>query len=99
MDWIAFSSSLDQAGHVPRTALDVALLHEIIAGHDPRDATSSCPSPQVVNAARSGEVKGMKIGVVKELNGDGYRFRPLALEESLELLAAAGAEIVEVSLP
>ena len=98
---IAFSSSLDQAGPCARTVLDAALLHEAIAGHDPRDSTSiNAPVPQVVNAARSGDVKGMKIGVVKELNGDGYQAGVrMRFEESLELLAAAGAEIVEVSAP
>ena len=98
---VAFSSSLDQAGPCARTVLDTALLHEAIAGHDPRDATSiNAPVPQVVAAAKSGDVKGMKIGVVKELNGDGYQPGVRArFEESLELLAKAGAEIVEVSGP
>lgn len=98
---VAFSSSLDQAGPCARTVLDAALLHEVIAGHDPRDATSiDAPVPQVVNAARSGDVKGMKIGVVKELNGHGYQAGVRSrFEESLELLAKAGAEIVEVSCP
>ena len=98
---IAFSSSLDQAGPCARTVLDAALLHEAIAGHDPKDSTSiNAPVPQVVKAAKSGDVKGMKIGVVKELNGDGYQSGVRTrFEESLELLAAAGAEIVEVSAP
>lgn len=98
---IAFSSSLDQAGPCARTVLDAALLHEAIAGHDPKDSTSiNAPVPQVVVAAKSGDVKGMKIGVVRELNGDGYQSGVrLRFEESLELLAAAGAEIVEVSAP
>ena len=98
---VAFSSSLDQAGPCARTVLDTALLHEAIAGHDAKDATSiNAPVPQVVAAAKSGDVKGMKIGVVKELNGDGYQPGVRArFEESLELLAKAGAEIVEVSCP
>ena len=98
---IAFSSSLDQAGPCARTVLDAALLHEVIAGHDSRDATSiDAPVPQVVNAAKSGDIKGMKIGVVKELNGDGYQAGVrLRFEESLEILAKAGAEIVEVACP
>lgn len=98
---IAFSSSLDQAGPCARNVLDAALLHEAIAGHDPKDSTSiNAPVPQVVAAAKTGDVKGMKIGVVKELNGDGYQSGVrLRFEESLELLAAAGAEIVEVSAP
>ena len=98
---IAFSSSLDQAGPCARNVLDAALLHEAIAGHDPKDSTSiNAVVPRVVEAAKSGDVKGMKIGVVKELNGDGYQSGVrLRFEESLELLAAAGAEIVEVSAP
>jgi aspartyl-tRNA(Asn)/glutamyl-tRNA(Gln) amidotransferase subunit A len=98
---IAFSSSLDQAGPCARTVLDAALLHEAIAGHDPKDSTSiNAPVPQVVNAAKSGDVKGMKIGVVKELNGEGYQSGVRTrFDESLELLAAAGAEIIEVSAP
>jgi aspartyl-tRNA(Asn)/glutamyl-tRNA(Gln) amidotransferase subunit A len=98
---IAFSSSLDQAGPCGRTVLDTAYLHEAIAGHDPRDATSiSQPVPAVVAAAKSGDVKGMKIGVVKELNGEGYQAGVRKrFEESLEILAANGAEIVEVSCP
>ena len=98
---IAFSSSLDQAGPCARTVLDAALLHEAIAGYDPKDSTSiNAPVPQVVKAAKSGDVKGMKIGVVKELNGEGYQSGVrIRFEESLELLAAAGAEIIEVSAP
>jgi aspartyl-tRNA(Asn)/glutamyl-tRNA(Gln) amidotransferase subunit A len=63
------------------------------------DSTSiNAPVPPVVAAAKSGSVKGMKIGVIKELQGDGYQPGVLKLfNESLELLAAQGAEIVEVS--
>ena len=54
---VAFSSSLDQAGPCARTVLDAALLHEAIAGHDPKDSTSiNAPVPQVVAAAKSGDV-------------------------------------------
>jgi aspartyl-tRNA(Asn)/glutamyl-tRNA(Gln) amidotransferase subunit A len=90
---------LDQAGPGARTVLDAALLHEVIAGHDVKDSTSiDAPVPQVVLAAKSGDIKRMKIGVVKELNGDGYQAGVRSrFEESLELLAKAGAEIVEVS--
>ncbi len=98
---IAFSSSLDQAGPCARTVLDAALLHEVMAGHDPKDATSiNAPVPQVVHAAKNGNVKGVKIGYVKELNGEGYQAGVRSrFEESLELLAKAGAELVEVSCP
>jgi aspartyl-tRNA(Asn)/glutamyl-tRNA(Gln) amidotransferase subunit A len=65
------------------------------------DSTSiDAPVPDVVGAARSGDVRGMRVGVVKELGGEGYapgveqRF-----SESVELLASLGADIVEVSCP
>jgi len=65
---IAYSSSLDQAGPFGRTVLDTALLHEVMAGHDAKDATSiKAPVPAVVASAKSGDVKGMKIGVIKQL--------------------------------
>jgi aspartyl-tRNA(Asn)/glutamyl-tRNA(Gln) amidotransferase subunit A len=98
---IAYSSSLDQVGPFARTVLDTALLHEAIAGHDERDSTSiNAPVPQVVAAAKSGDVKGMKIGVIKELSGSGFQAGVLArFNESLDLLVANGAEIVEVSCP
>ena len=98
---VAMASSLDQAGPCARTVLDAALLHQVIAGHDPYDSTSiDAPVPDVVAAARSGDISGMKIGVVKELSGEGYapgveqRFA-----EAVDLLAGLGAEIVEVSCP
>ena len=70
---VAMASSLDQAGPCARTVLDAALLHQVIAGHDPCDSTSiDAPVPDVVAAARSGDVSGMKIGVVTELSGEGY---------------------------
>ena len=98
---IAYSSSLDQAGPFGRTVLDTAMLHEIIAGHDPKDATSlNVPVPAVVAAAKSGDVKGLKIGVIKQLQGKGYQAGVLArFNESLEILSSLGAEIVEVDCP
>jgi len=98
---IAYSSSLDQAGPFGRTVLDTALLHEIISGHDPKDATSiSAPVPAVVHAARNGDVKGVKIGVIKQLQGEGYQKGVQArFDESLQTLASLGAEIVEVDCP
>ncbi|WP_262104043.1 Asp-tRNA(Asn)/Glu-tRNA(Gln) amidotransferase subunit GatA [Arthrobacter sp. Marseille-P9274] len=98
---IAMASSLDQIGPVSRTVLDSALLHEVIGGHDPHDSTSlTDPVGALAEAARNGDVRGLRIGVVRELQGEGYdagvqeRF-----DESLELLRGAGAEIVEVSCP
>ena len=96
---VAFSSSLDQAGPCARTVLDAAYLHEAIGGYDRMDSTSiNEPVPPVVAAAKDGNVKGMKIGVIKELQGDGYQPGVLKLfNQSLEVLASLGAEIVEVS--
>ncbi len=101
---IALASSLDQAGPVTRTVLDSALLHELIGGHDPRDSTSIPePLPALVEAARrgaTGDLTGVRVGVVRELGGEGYQAGVRArFEESLDLLRRAGAEIVEVSCP
>ncbi|MFZ8872412.1 MAG: Asp-tRNA(Asn)/Glu-tRNA(Gln) amidotransferase subunit GatA [Candidatus Nanopelagicaceae bacterium] len=98
---VAFSSSLDQAGPCARNVLDAAYLHEVIGGYDPMDSTSiNAPIPPVVEAAKSGSVKGMKIGVIKELQGEGYQAGVLKrFNESLEELSKLGAEIVEVSCP
>ena len=98
---IALASSLDQAGPCTRTVLDAALLHEVIAGHDPLDSTSiDQPVPPVVEAARRADVNGLRIGVVTELGGEGFDPEIVArFEESLDLLRGAGAEIVEVSCP
>ncbi|MGH8986403.1 MAG: Asp-tRNA(Asn)/Glu-tRNA(Gln) amidotransferase subunit GatA, partial [Acidimicrobiia bacterium] len=98
---VAFSSSLDQAGPFARTVLDAALLHAAIAGHDPLDSTSiDAPVPPVVAAAREGDVSGLRVGVVKELSGEGYqRGVEQRFHESVELLRELGAEVVEVSCP
>jgi aspartyl-tRNA(Asn)/glutamyl-tRNA(Gln) amidotransferase subunit A len=98
---VAFSSSLDQAGPFARTVVDTALLHSVIAGHDPRDSTSiKEPVPDVVGAALSADVLNMRIGVVRELSGEGYQPGVQArFDEAVELLRAQGAEIVEISCP
>jgi aspartyl-tRNA(Asn)/glutamyl-tRNA(Gln) amidotransferase subunit A len=98
---VAMASSLDQAGPVTRTVLDAALLHELIAGHDPMDSTSIPePVPAVVAAARRADVKGLRIGIVTELGGEGFQPGVRArFDEAVELLASAGAEVVEVSIP
>ena len=98
---VAFSSSLDQAGPCARTVLDAALLHEVIAGHDPRDSTSiNAPVPPVVEAARRADVKGLRIGVVRELQGEGYEPGVTArFEEAVEILRGLGATVTEISCP
>ena len=98
---IACASSLDQAGPCARNLMDAALLHEVIAGHDPRDATSiDQPVPAVVEAAGRREIRGMKIGVVREFAGDGYDPGVEAsVRAAIDLLTELGAEVVEVSCP
>jgi len=101
---IAFSSSLDQAGPLGRTVLDAALLHEVIGGHDPCDSTSiAAPVPPVVAAAREGaraDLTGVRVGVVRELGGEGYQAGVLAsFEAAVEVLRRLGATVVEVSCP
>ena len=98
---VAFSSSLDQAGPCARNILDAAYLHEVIGGYDPLDSTSiNAPLPPLVQAAKNASVTGMKIGVIKELQGEGYQAGVLKrFNEGLEELAKLGAEIVEVSCP
>ncbi|NYI06542.1 Asp-tRNA(Asn)/Glu-tRNA(Gln) amidotransferase subunit GatA [Allostreptomyces psammosilenae] len=98
---VAFSSSLDQGGPCARTVLDTALLHEAIAGHDPMDSTSiDAPVPPVVEAARAGDVRGLRVGVVKEFGGEGYQAGvEQRFHEAVELLSSLGAEVVEVSCP
>ncbi|MFN6555069.1 Asp-tRNA(Asn)/Glu-tRNA(Gln) amidotransferase subunit GatA [Mycolicibacterium septicum] len=101
---IACASSLDQGGPCARTVLDTALLHQVIAGHDPRDSTSvDAPVPDVVGAARAGaagDLKGVRVGVVKQLRGEGYQ--PGVLESfnaAVAQLTALGAEVTEVDCP
>ena len=101
---VAMANSLDQAGPVTRTVLDAALLHEIIGGHDPLDSTSiDEPVPPVHEAARagaSGDLSGLRVGVVAELGGEGYQ--PGVQErfdQAVELLVGAGAEVVQVTCP
>jgi aspartyl-tRNA(Asn)/glutamyl-tRNA(Gln) amidotransferase subunit A len=98
---IALASSLDQAGPVTRTVLDAALLHDVIVGHDPLDSTSIDTTwPSMADAARHGDVSGLRVGVVKELGGEGYQAGVLSrFAESVELMTKAGAEVVEVSCP
>jgi aspartyl-tRNA(Asn)/glutamyl-tRNA(Gln) amidotransferase subunit A len=98
---VALASSLDQAGPCARTVMDAALLQAAIGGHDPRDSTSIPePMPDVVAAAARADVRGLRIGLVRELTGEGYqagveqRFR-----EAVEILEHLGAGVVEVSCP
>ena len=101
---VAFSSSLDQGGPVARTVLDAALLHEVIGGYDPLDSTSiDEPVPPVVQAAQAGatgDLTGIRVGVVSQFRGDGYQPGVLrAFEVAVSRLRELGAQIVDVSCP
>ena len=98
---IAMASSLDTPGPCARTVLDAALLHAVIAGYDPRDSTSiNAPVPDVVAAAQRADVRGLRVGLVRELGGEGYQAGvSQRFAEAVELLEALGAEVVEVSCP
>ena len=102
---VACASSLDQGGPTARTVLDTALLHEVIAGHDERDSTSTDqPIADVVAAAKAGaagDLSGVKVGVVKQFDRtEGYQAGVLdSFHEAVDKLKAAGAEVVEVDCP
>lgn len=101
---IAAASSLDQAGPCARSVLDAALLHEVIAGYDPRDSTSiDTPVRPMVAAARAGaagDLKGVRVGIVKELYSDSLNAGVGgSFDAAVEQLKALGADVVEVSCP
>jgi aspartyl-tRNA(Asn)/glutamyl-tRNA(Gln) amidotransferase subunit A len=97
---VAFASSLDQAGPIARTVRDAAILLRSMAGHDPKDTTSVNRAVPDYEAAIGTSVKGMKIGIPREYRLDGM---PAEIEElwteGAAWLKAAGAELVDVSLP
>ncbi len=97
---IAFASSLDQIGPFTRTAEDAAYVLQAISGHDPFDSTSA-PEPvdDFVSGLERG-VKGLRIGVVRDLSQEGLDPEVKRLvEAAIATLEGAGAEVVEVSLP
>ncbi len=102
---VAMASSLDQIGPVTRTVADAAALTELIGGHDPLDSTSlDEPVPPLAEAvasvAAAGTIPGLRVGVVKELTGEGYQAEvQAAFDATVATLREAGAEIVEVSCP
>jgi aspartyl-tRNA(Asn)/glutamyl-tRNA(Gln) amidotransferase subunit A len=97
---VAFASSLDQAGPFARCVEDAAGLQMLIQGHDPRDSTSVPDAPpDLLTGLRDG-VDGLRIGVVTELQGEGYEPGvAAAFAAALARFERLGASIVEVSLP
>jgi aspartyl-tRNA(Asn)/glutamyl-tRNA(Gln) amidotransferase subunit A len=97
---VAFASSLDQAGPFARTVRDTAILLRSMAGHDPKDTTSVDRAVPDFEAAIGRSVKGLRIGIPKEYRLDGMSSEIDRLwSQGAEWLKAAGAELVEVSLP
>jgi len=97
---IAFASSLDQVGPFGRAVADCAALLGVIAGHDPRDSTSlDAPVPDY-EAALTGDIRGLRVGVPREYFIEGIAPEvEAAVRAAIDDLAALGAEVVEVSLP
>ena len=97
---VAFASSLDQAGPLARNVRDAAIMLKSMAGHDPKDSTSANLAVPDFEAALTGDVRGMRIGVPKEYRIDGM---PSEIEtlwsNGIEMMRDAGAEIVDISLP
>jgi len=97
---VAFASSLDQAGTITRDVRDGAIMLECMAGFDPKDSTSVDMSVPNFEAALTGDIRGMKIGIPKEYYLDGMPADIEALwHKGIEWMKSAGAEIVDISLP
>lgn len=96
---VAFASSLDQAGPVAKTVQDAALMMQVMASHDDKDATSVQTNIPDYLAQLTGQVKGLRVGIpqeyVQNLNAEAQR----TLNQGIEWLKAQGASIQEVSLP
>ena len=97
---IAFASSLDQAGPLTRSVRDAAIMMESMAGYDPKDSTSTNVPVPNYEAALSGDIRGLKVGIPKEYRVDGM---PGEIEklwsQGIDWLKSAGAQIVDISLP
>lgn len=97
---IAFASSLDQIGPFARCVEDAATLLEVISGVDPKDSTSLNIPVEPYSKLLNGDIKGMKIGYIKELFGEGLeKDVQKSLQDAIETYKSLGAEIKEISLP
>ncbi|AFD26091.1 Glutamyl-tRNA amidotransferase subunit A [Deinococcus gobiensis I-0] len=95
---VAYASSLDQIGPFARSAEDLALLMNVVAGYDPRDATS-LEAPPAFRAGTPDDLRGLRVGVIRESLGGNTPGVEAALNATLEALRGAGAAVGEVSLP
>ncbi|MEY3589259.1 MAG: aspartyl/glutamyl-tRNA(Asn/Gln) amidotransferase subunit, partial [Actinomycetota bacterium] len=96
---VAYASSLDQIGPFATNVDDAALVTEVISGHDSNDSTSIPNPPLQLRAAAREGVKGMRVGRVTDLPGGAEPEVEKALNDAFDVLRAAGAEIVDVTLP
>jgi aspartyl-tRNA(Asn)/glutamyl-tRNA(Gln) amidotransferase subunit A len=97
---VAFASSLDQAGPMAKTVRDAAIMLRAMAGHDPRDSTSADRAVPDFEAALVGDMRGKRIGIPKEYRVEGMPAEIEAIwHQGADWLRAAGAEIVDISLP
>jgi aspartyl-tRNA(Asn)/glutamyl-tRNA(Gln) amidotransferase subunit A len=97
---VAYASSLDHPGPIGRTVRDVAIMLSAMAGHDLRDSTSAPVPVPDFEAALSGDIRGMRVGIPEEYRVDGMPGEIEALwQRGVEWLREAGAEAVEISLP
>ena len=97
---IAFASSLDQIGPFSRTVEDSAALLEVISGYDYHDSTSLNLPVENYRESLNNDIKGLKVGVVKELIGEGLAEDvSKAIQNAIDTYKAQGAEVVEISLP
>ncbi|ASN81452.1 Asp-tRNA(Asn)/Glu-tRNA(Gln) amidotransferase subunit GatA [Deinococcus ficus] len=95
---VAYASSLDQIGPFARTAADLAVVMNVIAGHDPRDATSLNAPPQFAPGTAD-DLRGLRVGVIRESLDGNTAGVTAALNATLDALRGAGAQVSEVSLP
>jgi len=97
---VAFASSLDQAGPLARTVRDAAIMLKSMSGHDVKDSTSANLAVPDFEAALTGDVRGMRIGIPKEYRLDGMPGEIEQLwQQGINMLRDAGATIVDISLP
>lgn len=97
---IAYASSLDQAGPMARSVADCAISLNAMCGHDPKDSTSAPQEVPNFEAALTGDIRGLKVGIPKEYYLAGLDGEVQALwNRGAQWLKEAGAEIVEISLP
>lgn len=97
---IAYASSLDQAGPMTRTVRDAAIMLGSMAGFDPKDSTSADIALPDFEAALTGDIRGLKIGIPQEYRPEGLDPEINALwDKGIDMLKAAGAEVVDISLP